>query len=202
LERYRRRKVRQRDVGMIERIKTYLICILLAFLGISGFVYSLKQKELDALTVQVQGLEKDLKQKVVIEKSIIKTLYRDREGKTVYRTIYLPAEGSVVVNQSTDSAKIDEVIIKDKGFCFRPGFGFVYSDKILPVFDLKVVYFKRWSLMAPSANLDYIGIGVSRHVDDLLEWTHMRFENTEVYLNGGHEYKGSWRFGVGLRMNL
>jgi len=95
------------------------------------------------------------------------------------------------------------------GFTFRPGIGVVYAPKVsdsgdvrhllLPEIDFKFLFFDRYSLKA-GLNLQFIDIGISRHIDDLIPF--FKLENLEIQGLGGVEYSGGWRLGVGARVNL
>ena len=92
------------------------------------------------------------------------------------------------------------VVVKDKGFCLRPGIGVEGSSRgIEPRLDLKWAYFKRYSALLGGSRAG-VDISVSRHLDDLI-WGHP--QNAEFF--GGYKfiplYGGSW-YAVGLRLNF
>ena len=117
-------------------------------------------------------------------------------------TVYVPPEGgTTVIPNPPDPAHPGAtptvtVKIKDRGFCRRLGVAAVYSGKFLPQLDMKLAYYKRYSV-AVGVNLEYINLGVYRHVDDLVGLI-----NLEFGVNGGVGFDGARRYGVGLRLNL
>jgi len=86
------------------------------------------------------------------------------------------------------------------GFAFHPGLGFVWSNKLLPLVDAKIIYWDRYSGEF-GVTPEYFGLGFSRHIDDLTPSV-LKISNTEAGILVGKEYDlKSWRLGGGLRIN-
>ena len=87
-------------------------------------------------------------------------------------------------------------MIKDHGLTRRLGGGIVDAGEALPVLDLKLAYWRRYSFTL-GITPQFGGLGLSRHVDDF-----MPFTNLELLGIGGVEWAGSPRFGFGIRTNF
>jgi hypothetical protein len=73
----------------------------------------------------------------------------------------------------------EEIIVKNKGLTFRPGFGMDYTGVGLqPRLDFKFAYWDRWGAIA-GGSYNGIGLGVSRRLDDII-WRKM--QNLEAFL--------------------
>ena len=91
------------------------------------------------------------------------------------------------------------VIVKDKGFCLRPGIGVEYGGLGLQLRgDLKVAYYKRYSVLLGGSRHG-LDIGASRHLDDVLFWKPQNLEVWGAYkylrMNGGNAVAGGLRVG-------
>ncbi len=94
-----------------------------------------------------------------------------------------------------------DVVVKDKGFTLKPGFGFDWANHGLkPRVDLKWAYWGRYSLLIGGSE-NGIGPDLSRHIDDIM-WGHP--QNVEIFIG----YKilrfepGSSTIAGGLRANF
>ena len=74
------------------------------------------------------------------------------------------------------------VTVKDKGFTVKPGFGLEWAGYgISPRLDLKLYYYKRYSLLFGGGR-DGLDVSVSRHLDDILFWHPQNVELFAGYL--------------------
>ena len=112
--------------------------------------------------------------------------------------------------------KPPEVIVKDKGFTSRFGYGMLLgpglgvkvdmgSDKdfdlpIMPVLDWKWGFWKRYSTII-QVNPKYIGPGITRHVDDFTPKS-LHMTNLELGITGGFMFTGGKRLDIILRQNF
>ncbi len=122
-------------------------------------------------------------------------VYRDKDHVVVK---YLPAEGDVTIKKD-EKTNIETVVVKNKGFCFRPGIALVYSDKLDGALDCKFLYWDRYSA-GLGVNLDYGYLWGSRHLDDV---SLNLLKNTEAIAGIGKTFNGGvTRFVLGIRINL
>ena len=142
----------------------------------------IKRKDKKALTDKYNGL---LKRLIAMD------------GSNTAEKTKLQEEITKLLEQIDAPPIID---IKDKGFTLHPGFGFEVSpDGWSPRLDLKFIYFKRWSALLGGSGLG-VGVGVSRHLDDIL-W----FRPANVELFGQYNFlplKDKSIGTVGLRANF
>lgn len=96
----------------------------------------------------------------------------------------------------------DEVVIKDKGFTLKPGFGADFANAGLKLrLDMKFAYWGRYSLLVGGSQ-NGAGPGISRHLDDIL-WG--RPQNIEAFAGynfitfDGRQGKAGV---IGIRMNF
>ena len=99
-------------------------------------------------------------------------------------------------------AKPPEIIVKDWGFTFRPGFGVLYNPETNQLdgqLDCKFFYFKRYSALV-SFDLQYGSIALSRHLDDIVPI----FHNVELDISYGFRYNDTSDriIRAGLRVNF
>jgi hypothetical protein len=72
----------------------------------------------------------------------------------------------------------EEIVVKDKGFTFRPGYGLDFANSgIKPRLDFKFAYWQRWSTIF-GGSPNGVGPGISRHVDDII-WS--KLTNVEIF---------------------
>jgi len=98
-----------------------------------------------------------------------------------------------------DRMFVSEVIIKDRGWCLRPGFGILYNGELNGVLDIKYYFINRYSALV-FATKDCAGLSVSRHIDDL--FPKLKLYNTEIFLGVGKNYQSGMTFGIGFRTNF
>lgn len=88
--------------------------------------------------------------------------------------------------------------IKNKGFCFRPFLGGDYSGKFSFLFGTKLLYYNRYG-MSVFSSFNGGGIGISRHVDDMVGF----FKNIELFVGCGKNYRvNNMYFSGGLIITL
>lgn len=172
---------------------------LVAALLFVGWRYNKIQDDLSVAKLEAGQLEDGLKQQIRIVNGQLEIL-RKVKGKVVVERIYLPPEGGVVVKDPEKPGDDVTISVKDRGFTLRPGMGLSwYGRGISPRLDLKLAYFKRYSLLL-GGDKGGVDLGVSRHVDDILPWRPL---NLEVF--GGYRFirmpeAPAWVFG--LRLNF
>ena len=92
----------------------------------------------------------------------------------------------------------DFIIIKNKGFTFKPELGAGYNGNFDGYFGVKLAYWNRYGLSVGFTR-EQFGLGVSRHLDDLIPY----FKNTEVFALAGMPYKDEYgKVFIGLKMGL
>lgn len=149
------------------------------------------------LAAKIEGLPPGTKQVVTVYRDRVVTKWRDGPTKIEYRDRYLPPEGHIeIVTKDNLPEKAPEVIVRDWGFTSRLGGGIVYSEKPLPLLDLKWGYWRRYSATF-GITPRFAGFGITRHIDDFTP-----FNNLEVLGIAGRTWNGGVEFGVGLRTNF
>ena len=114
-----------------------------------GYVV-IKKEDQEALVKRYQELLKNLQTAGEEEKTAIK-----KELERLTKLINNP----------------DQLVVKDKGFTFKPGMGVDWANHGTKLrLDFKWAYFKRYSALFGGSE-NGIGLGVSRHLDDVL-WFH------------------------------
>jgi hypothetical protein len=88
--------------------------------------------------------------------------------------------------------------IKDKGFCFKPGFGYEYSAGFSPRLDIKFGFFKRYSALIGGGR-GGADVSLSRHIDDIV-WG--KPQNVEVFAGYRIIRIGGAYYVFGLRSNF
>lgn len=200
-------------------IKTHWYVVPIVILALMLFTeharYTSIQGKYDKLTKNDKATIDDLKKRLnfrdndlavlKFENGRLTALVRNKPGSTVSNESvpFIPPEGSAtgrisVTNTITGEITVD-ITIKDKGFTCRPGIGVLYSGKVMPEFDIKWIYWKRYSVKT-GVTLEFADVGVSRHVDDF-PWMSL-FKNLELQLIVGWQYVSGLRIGAGLRVNL
>ena len=194
--------------------RLFIEILLVVALLIAGWMYRRQERALADAKTQYGKLADDFKSQLTAKEGEIQILIR-KNGKVESHTIFVPGEGGFIVVTTTVAVEglsvippgyhIDMgdgtiVFIKDKGLCFKPGVGFEYGSKGLQArIDAKVAYWKRYSGLVGGSKYG-IGIGVSRHLDDVF-WFKPR----------GIEVFGSYNiirtldlapFTIGIRINL
>jgi hypothetical protein len=151
---------------------------LLVALLFVGWRYNKKEAELADAKAQAGELAEGLKTQIRLVNGRLEILRRQKD-KVKVEIVYVPQEGSVIVKDPEKPGEDVVVIIKDKGFTAKPGFGIEYAGYGLsPRLDLKLAYYKRYSLLVGGGK-DGLDVSASRHLDDILFW---RPANVELFL--------------------
>lgn len=174
--------------------KEMVILLLLLLLGLLFLRLSYEKVKNHELTAKIDGMPKDTKQIVTIQKSRVIVKWKESPTEVKYVEKYLPPEGKVeIITKENEPNKSPEVKIKDWGFTAKLGGGVVYSGKLEPLLDLKWFYWRRYGLTL-GATRQGIGIGITRHVDDVL-----RFQNIEMICFASPNDN---KFTIGVRFNF
>lgn len=211
--------------------------LLVAGLLCGSWAYNRKVDQLEQAKAESGELEDDLQRKIRIRDGQVEILKREN-GKVVYRKIYAPPEGSIIIkkkdqaillkryqellakvkNASSDKEreeagreidkvlkdldKPEEIVIKDKGFTFKPGMGIEWGGRQHGVearIDAKWAYWRRYSAISGASRLG-LDVGISRHLDDILP---LRPKNIELF--GAYKYlkfNNGPEAVVGIRVNF
>jgi hypothetical protein len=181
----------------VQRPKDAAILLLALLLALMLWRFGRERQNSRELAAKIAGLPPNVQQMVTVYRDHIVTKWRDGPAKINYRDRYLPPEGHVeIVTKVDQPEKPPEVVIKDRGFTRRLGGGVVYAGEILPLVDLKVGYWRRYSATV-GITPRFGGLGVSRHIDDFTP-----FGNLELFGMGGVDWSGAPRLGFGLRTNF
>ena len=180
----------------IRRPKDAAVILLALLLALTFWRLKRERGRAQELAAKIEGLPPDTKQVVTIYRDRVVTKWRDLT-KIEYRDRYLPPEGKVEVVTKVDHPdRPPEVVVKDRGFTRRLGGGIVYAGEFLPLIDLKVGYWRRYSATV-GITPRFGGLGVSRHIDDVTP-----FGNLEFLGMGGVDWSGKPRLGLGFRINF
>jgi hypothetical protein len=181
----------------VRRPKDAAVILLALLLVLTFWRFNRERSRAQELAAKIEGLPPDTKQVVTIYRDRVVTRVRDGPTKIEYRDRYLPPEGMVEIVTKVDQPdRPPEVVIKDRGITRRFGGGIIYAGEFLPLIDLKVGYWRRYSATVGITPRFY-GVGVSRHVDDFTP-----FHNMEVVGLGGLDWHGDRRFGLGVRLSF
>lgn len=102
---------------ILGNVKNTIIVALVIALGAFGFMYTREKKAHNELQAKIEGLPKDAKGQITIEKDNIKIVSKDKDGKIVYTDRYVPPEGSVVITVKEKEQlqnKINDLVDKIK----------------------------------------------------------------------------------------
>ena len=170
--------------------------ILISIIVILTLLYNNYKSGMEYYSISNEMLSKNIKKMVKVNGNTVKIVFRDKD-RIVEKIIYKPQEGSVSVSQPIDGSDI-KIVVKNKGFTFRPGFGLLYDfNKLNPEIDSKLVFYSRYS----SGIFLYrhgAGVFVSRHIDDLVPFKAL---NSELFL--GYSLVGNNnKLNFGLRCNF
>ena len=157
--------------------------LLVLALILAGYLYRRQERQLRESQTQYGILAESLQQQIVIKDNEIKVLKR-KNGKVETKVVYVPIESPIIIDYPipTPLNPNPQPIMhyKLKGWCFKPGMGLAYGlDGFQGRLDAKVAYKDRLSMIV-GGSLKGIGVGVSRHVDDIL-W--FRPSNLEVFVS-------------------
>ena len=151
---------------------------LIAALLFVGWRYNRKEAELADAQSKAGKLADGLKTQISLINGRLEILRRQKD-KVEVKIVYVPQEGGVVIQDPVKPGDDVVVIIKDKGFTVKPGFGIEYAGYGLsPRLDLKLAYYKRYSLLVGGGK-DGLDVSASRHLDDILFW---HPQNAELFL--------------------
>lgn len=181
----------------VRRPKEAAIILLAVLLALTFWRLEREKGHAAELATKLEGLPPDTKQVVTVYRDRVVTKWRAGPTKIEYRDHYMPPEGHVVVvTKVNQPEKPPGVVIKDRGFTSRLGGGIVYAGETLPLFDLKVAYWRRYSITL-GFTPQFGAASVSRHADDFTP-----FQNLEILGLAGLSWNGSPRLGIGVRTNF
>ena len=181
----------------VRRPKDAAVILLALLLALTFWRFNRERGRAQELAAKIEGLPPDTKQVVTVYRDRIRVVTRDGPTRVEFRDRYLPPEGRVeVVTKVDQPEKPPEVVIKDRGFTSRLGGGIVYAGEVLPLLDLKVAFWRRYSLSV-GITPRFGGLGISRHVDDIFP-----FVNLEALGMAGLSWSGDPRLAIGLRVNF
>ncbi len=167
---------------VIGNLRLALELLLVAALLVAGWMYRRQERKLEAAAASYAQLADNLQQQITIKNGEIEVLKRKGE-KVIVKKVYVPVESPIIIHipkPTTGNPTPEPVItLKRKGFCLRPGFGMEYGGKGLQGhLDAKWGYWDRYSGIAGGSRYN-LGVGVTRHLDDVL-W--FRPQNIEFFL--------------------
>ena len=173
--------------------QTAVIIIMALLIAFLSWQNNRKNDAIDQLNIKNNTLAADLKLKV----NGNTVIYRDKE-KIV--KIYVPTEGGIIVKEPDKNGNV-VVVVKNKGFTMKPGFGAYYTGKFDGALDLKLAFWSRYS-GGLGSTLDSPYVWMSRHVDDLVPV--FKPENIEFSLGYGKPYSNFSNsiFLIGVRTNF
>lgn len=147
--------------------RIFLEGLLVAAIVVTGWLYNKKSQELLDARAEYGQLADNLREQITIRNNEIEVLKRGADGKVKREVVYVPPEGWYRIVTPLDGSK-PSVVVKDKGFTLKPGFGGVYgSYGFSGVLDVKLAYFKRYSA-GVNGNTHMAGVFISRHIDDIM----------------------------------
>lgn len=215
---------------MIDQIKKYIrlaehvaLVVALLIAGIWYHRYNVAKQAKEDADIAAKGLAADTLARYTLHDRELLQQVRDAQGKTVVKTIYVPAEGGVtevVKKPVVVGGKIIEpekitLVVKTWGLTSRFGWGLVVSPSVktsitydggtislpvVPSLDWKFAYAGRYSAIL-ELNPLFVGPGLTRHLDDVTpKFLHM--DNIELGVTGGWGWAGSRYLGLYLRNNF
>lgn len=195
----------------------YIIIVLLALIAFLSFRVVYLNNQNIALRGKTAELSEQLKTQTIITKEKIVYKYRDKEGNAKQQEVYIPSEGKVDIitpkdNETIKPSKIDnffnEIIeqtdgslikIQNKGFCFAPELGAIWSKEFEASLQLRLMYWNRYNAGVGIGHKETIFIYGSRNISDILNFT----RNTSFQIGLGKNIKDNdTRFIVGLSVRL
>lgn len=195
----------------------YIIIVLLALIAFLSFKVVYLNNQNIALRGKTAELSEQLKTQTIITKEKIVYKYRDKEGNAKQQEVYIPSEGKVDIitpkdNETIKPSKIDnffnEIIeqtdgslikIQNKGFCFAPELGAIWSKEFEASLQLRLMYWNRYNAGVGIGHKETIFIYGSRNISDILNFT----RNTSFQIGLGKNIKDNdTRFIVGLSVRL
>jgi len=120
-----------------------IFVILLSIIVYLGFCNYLNTKKIEKLTIENSKLADDLKMKTVIYKD--KVIFQVREKEKIKTVIkYLPPESSATITTNTNGQSA--LIIKNKGFTFKPSASFISTSELLGGLSCRFLFWDRYGL--------------------------------------------------------
>lgn len=191
----------------------FILIILCLFLCLRVIYLNNKNNELLGNNTE---LSEKLKSQIVITKEKIIYKYREND-KAKEKNIYIPSEGKVDIitpkeNETIKPSKVDnffnEIIeqtdgsiikIQNKGFCFAPELGAIWSKEFEATLQLRLMYWNRYNAGVGIGHKETIFIYGSRNISDILNFT----RNTSFQIGLGKNIKEQdTRFIIGLSVRL
>lgn len=164
-----------------------IFIILISVIGYLGFCNYLNTKKIDKLTIENSKLADDLKMKTVIYKDKVVFQVREKEKiKTVIK--YLPPESSAII--TTDLNNQSSLVIKNKGFTFKPSASFISTSELLGGLSCRFLFWDRYGLGIGLNSQIRPYIYADRRISDFVPFA----ENTAI----GVCYDGSFGLIVSL----
>lgn len=195
----------------------YIIIILLALI----VFLSLRVVYLDKQNITLRGktaeLSEQLKSQTIITKEKIVYKYRNSDGKPQQQEYYVPSEGSIEIitpkeNEDLKPTIVDNffntiveqtdgslIKIQNKGLCFAPEIGIIYSKELEAALQLRLLYWNRYNVGVGIGHKDTVYIYSSRNISDILSFT----RNSSLEIGLGKNFKDQdTRFIIGLSTRL
>jgi len=120
-----------------------IFVVLLSIIVYLGFCNYLNTKKIEKLTIENSKLADDLKMKTVIYKD--KVIFQVREKEKIKTVIkYLPPESSATITTNTNGQSA--LIIKNKGFTFKPSASFISTSELLGGLSCRFLFWDRYGL--------------------------------------------------------
>ena len=156
---------------VINNTRLFLEIVLILALLVAGWMYRQKEQALEKVTAQYGKLAENLQSQITIKDGELRILKRVGD-KIVIQKIYVPVEAPVTIDQPNPTPGNPNpepvVTVKTRGTCFKPGVGVEVGSKGLQAhLDAKVGFWDRYSALVGGSRYG-IGVGVSRHLDDIL----------------------------------
>lgn len=180
----------------------YNIILIVFVIGLAicfSYIYKNNEEALNNYDHAVSMLGSKYRKVVHVSGNKVSIVYKVKE-KVVEKIVYLPPEGNVVISDPNDINQDVNVVVQDKGFTIRPGFGLMYNFKsISPELDLKLAYYKRYSA-GVYGSMFSSGVFFSRHLDDVLPF---KATNVELFIGYGFlRYGQGDNKSIGIRTNF
>ena len=165
------------------KIKNYLICLLIVIIGLFWLYTKMLQNHRDKLVAKTELMENRLNRLINITGPLLYDKFKKVDGEVKVKKTYVPPEGkiSVKVTEPKENGSFEvKTEVSNKGFTFRPGVGFYYHGRPRVVSSNKVLYWGRYSGIV-NINDKGLFLGVSRYVDDLVPFWNPK--NLEMFLS-------------------
>ena len=135
---------------MVNKIKNYLIIILLCALAVFQITARNKDSQIQKLQVQNLQLNDKLKSVVQIHGNQVQIVYKEgKPGKNTeiikYINTYIPPESNNTTISTDDNGKVT-IDYSKYGAGFYPFIGLGYSDSLRPLVGARLLYWNRYGL--------------------------------------------------------